>query len=73
MLILSGLKALLFQHLLIALITRSAVNVCVGELNENIEKLTKLLANMNMAGPCCRMAPVKCLSCGETGHISRYC
>ena len=23
----------------------------VGELNENIEKLTKLLANINMAGP----------------------
>ena len=38
----------------------------VGELNENIEKLTKLLANINMAGPGRRMGPVKCFSCGET-------
>ena len=45
----------------------------VGELNENIEKLTKLLPNMNMAGPGRRMGHVKCLSCGETGHIARYC
>ena len=45
----------------------------VGELNENIEKLTKLLANINMAGPGRRMGPVKCFSCGETGHIARYC
>ena len=34
----------------------------VGELNENIEKLTKLLANINMAGPGRRMGPVKCFS-----------
>ena len=45
----------------------------VGELNENIEKLTKLLANTNMAGPGRRMDPVKCFSGGETGHTSRYC
>ena len=45
----------------------------VGELNENIEKLTKLLANINMAGPGRRMCHVKCFSCGETGHIARYC
>ena len=45
----------------------------VGELNENIEKLTKLLANINMAGPGRRMGPVKCFACGETGHIARYC
>ena len=32
----------------------------VGELNENIGKLTKLLANMNMAGPGRRMGPLKC-------------
>ena len=30
----------------------------VGELNENIEKLTKLLANIDMAGPGRRMGPV---------------
>ena len=45
----------------------------VGELNENIEKLTKLVANMNIAGAGHRMGPVKCFSCGETGHIARYC
>ena len=45
----------------------------VGELNENIEKFTKLLANLNMAGPGRRMGHVKCFSCGEIGHISRYC
>ena len=45
----------------------------VGELNENIEKLIKLLANINMAGPGRRMGPVKCFACGETGHIARYC
>ena len=44
----------------------------VGELNENIEHLTKLLANINMAGPGRRMDPVKCFSCRETGHIARY-
>ena len=44
-----------------------------GELNENIEKLTKLLANINMAGPGRRMGHVKCFSCEETGHIVRYC
>ena len=45
----------------------------VGELNENIERLTKLLANINMTGPGRRMGPVKCFSCGKTGHIARYC
>ena len=32
----------------------------VGLLNENIEKFTKLLANMNMTGAGCRIDPVKC-------------
>ena len=45
----------------------------VGKLKENIEKLTKLLANMNIAGAWRRMSPVKCYSCGETVHIARYC
>ena len=45
----------------------------VGELNENIKKLTKLLANMNMAGAQRRMGILKCFSCGETEHIARYC
>ena len=45
----------------------------VGELNENIETLTKLLANMNMAGAGRRMGHVKWFSCSETGHIARYC
>ena len=45
----------------------------VGELNENIEKFIKLLANMNMAGPGLRMGPVKCFACGEPAHIARYC
>ena len=45
----------------------------VGELNENIEKLTKLLANMNMTGAGRQMGPVNCFSCCETGHIARYC
>ena len=42
----------------------------VGGLNENIEKLTKLLANINMDGPGRRMGHVKCFSCEETerGH-----
>ena len=31
----------------------------VGELNEDIEKLTKSLANINMAGPGRQMGPVK--------------
>ena len=44
----------------------------VGELNENIKKLTILLANINMSGQGRRMGPVKCFSCGETGHIARY-
>ena len=41
----------------------------VGELNENIEKLTKLLANINIdrAGPW--LGHVKCFSCGETGTL----
>ena len=42
----------------------------VGELNENIQKLTKLLANINMTGPGRLMDPVKCFSCGETGHTA---
>ena len=41
----------------------------VGELNENIEKLTKLLANINMTGPGRRMGPVKCFSCGKLGTL----
>ena len=45
----------------------------VGEFNENIEKLTKLLANMNMAGAGRRLGHLKCFSCGKTGHIARYC
>ena len=45
----------------------------VGELNENIEKLTKLLANMSMIRAGRQMGHVKCFSCGETGHIARYC
>ena len=45
----------------------------VDELNENIGKLTKLLANINKAGPGRRMGHVKCFSCGEAGHIVRYC
>ena len=45
----------------------------VGELNESIEKLTKLLANMNIAGARRRMGTVNCFSCGETVHIARYC
>ena len=45
----------------------------VGELNENIEKFTKLLANLNMAGAGRRLGPVKVFSCGKTGHITRYC
>ena len=45
----------------------------VGELNENIEKLTKLLSNMNIARAGRRVGPVKCFSRGETGHITRYC
>ena len=36
----------------------------VSELNENIEKLTKLLANINMAGPGRRIGHVKCFYCG---------
>ena len=40
----------------------------VGELNENIEKLTKLLANINMAGPGRRMGPVKCFPVGNWAH-----
>ena len=44
----------------------------VGELNENIEKLTKCLVNINIAGPGHRMGTVKCFSCGEIGHIARY-
>ena len=41
----------------------------VGELNDNIEKLTKLLANINMTGPGRRMGSVKCLACGELGTL----
>ena len=45
----------------------------VGELNENIDKFTKLLANMDMTGAGRWMGHVKCFSGGETGHIARYC
>ena len=48
---------------------RRSWSLDVGEFHENIEKLTKLLGNMNMDGA----GLVKCLSCGETGHIARYC
>ena len=41
----------------------------VGELNENIEKLTKLLANLNMAGQGRRMGPVKCFPVGKLGTL----
>ena len=41
----------------------------VGELNENIEKLTKLLANINVAGPARRMGPVKCFPVGKLGTL----
>ena len=41
----------------------------VGELNENIEKLTKLLANINMAGPGRRMGPVKCFPAEKLGTL----
>ena len=41
----------------------------VGELNENIEKLTKLLANINMAVPGRRMGPVKCFPVGKLGTL----
>ena len=50
-----------------------SISLDVGESNENIEKLTKLLANMNMTGAWRQMGPVKCFSCGETGHLARYC
>ena len=41
----------------------------VGELNENIEKLTKLLANINMAGPGRQMGHVKCFPAGKLGTL----
>ena len=44
-------------------------SVDVGELNENIEKSTKLLANINMAGPGRRMGPVKFFSVGKLGTL----
>ena len=37
------------------------ISLDVGELNENIETLTKLLANMNMAEVGRRMSHVKCI------------
>ena len=51
----------------------SSSSLDVGELSENIEKFTKLLANKNMAGAGRRMGTVKCFSCCETWHIARYC
>ena len=46
----------------------------VGELNEYFEKLTKLLANINMTGPGRRMGPVKCFPVGKLGTLTaRYC
>ena len=45
----------------------------VVELNENIEKLTKLLANMNMAGAGRRMGLVKCFPVVNLGTLPRYC
>ena len=41
----------------------------IGELNENIEKFTKLLANINMAGPGRRMGHVKCFIVGKLGTL----
>ena len=41
----------------------------VGELNENIEKLTKLLANMNMAGAEHRMGLLKCFPVVKLGTL----
>ena len=41
----------------------------VGELNENIEKLTKLLANINMAGPGRWMGHVNCFPVGKLGTL----
>ena len=49
-----------------------STSLYVGELNENIEKLTKLLTNMNIAEAGRLMGTVKCFSCGETGHIICY-
>ena len=43
----------------------------VVQLNENIDKFTKLLANINMAGAGRRVGIMKCFSCGETGNIAR--
>ena len=44
----------------------------VGELNENIEKLTKLLVNINMAGPGRRMGTVKCFPVGNLGTLPAF-
>ena len=44
----------------------------VGEFNENIEKLTKLLTNMTIARAGRRMDHVKCFFCDGTGHIALY-
>ena len=41
----------------------------VGELNESIEMLTKLLANMNMAGAGRRMGPVECFPVVKQGTL----
>ena len=50
-----------------------SISLDVGELNENMEKLTKLMANMNIAGAGHQMGHVKCFSCGKTVHIAHYC
>ena len=41
----------------------------VGELIENIENLTKLFANMNIAGAGRRMGPVKCFPVVKLGTL----
>ena len=41
----------------------------VGDLNENIEKLTKLLANMNIPGAGRRMGPAKCFPVVKLGTL----
>ena len=41
----------------------------VGELNENIEMFTKLLANMHIAGAGRRVGPVKCFLVVKLGTL----
>ena len=48
------------------------VEVDLGDSHGNYN-MTKLLANINMAGAVRRMGPEKCVSYGETWHIARNC